>query len=273
MSMKIVKKILAGALAGMNAFTAASAEPVKVEKPTDSFISTKEDKKPNRESIWKKIAKGTAITAGVTATVVGVATILTVGKIIGVSELFSEMDKEDEEFCYTLDNIFCCYSVSNIREYIENHCENTELRQSLMYLFRVLDGEEKVNKRYIRERLEYVQKFSSYLLELISKFEKGSSYPTENDFGDMARIYVGKGEPFCVSEEFKSNYELNAIIFYVDHCDPIDRRLFYTRYRDGKWNKHSFINCKRLVDRRSIELLLDNDSRGCFIYKRKSREK
>lgn len=41
MSMKIAKKILAGTLALMSTFTAVSAAPVEIEKPTDSSTAQK----------------------------------------------------------------------------------------------------------------------------------------------------------------------------------------------------------------------------------------
>ena len=286
MSMKITKKILAGTLALMNTFTAVSAEPVKVEKPTDSSISTKEDKKPNRESIWKKIAKGTAITAGVTATVVGAAMMLAGGEIMGSFELFSKMGMEDRNFFCILYDVLYGYSVSNsnIRKYIRNDCKNTELRQALMYLFRVLDGEEVSNKECIEKNLKLV--YNSYSdCEKLFSMKCGeycgfsyTEYDTHYYYSGMIYIDLlrSSGEftkSYCLKDYKQmyadSNYELNAIIFYVDHCDPIDKLFSCIRDESGNWTEHSFAGGRRSVDETTVERLLNINRNRRLIYKKK----
>ena len=295
MSMKITKKILAGTLALMNAFTAASAEPVKVEKPTDSSISTKEDKKPNRESIWKKVAKGTAIAAGVTA---GTAMMLAGGEIMGLFELFSKMGMEDENFYYILYDVFYWYSVSDIREYIENDCGNTELRQALMYLFRVLDGEEVLNKECIEKNLKLVYNSYSDCKELFGRyeFENGKycdicgvfdkencrKYDVYYCGYDMMHIdllrsseefiksyYLKDYKQIYVDSKFESIYELKAIILYVDNCDPIDKLFSCIRDESGNWTEHSFAGGRRSVDETTVERLLNINRNRRLIYKKK----
>ncbi len=277
MTMKITKKILAGSLAVVSAFTAASAEPVKVEKPTDSFISTKEDKKPNRESIWKKVAKGAAITAGVTATAVAAVAIggvTALNRYISDSGLLEVSHKVVEWF---LD--------PEVRECVERY-KYTGLGKALKYLFDVLEGRVVCDEnklfflqnlgenmvyvcRYVKDfgcksgcdELDNVlnrhdEKTGHCTIKCLTPYERLESYLPSND-KDKYSICINSMSGFS---EFKSEYkekfmqirsltsnsvyELKAIIFDVKLFDFLSGTC--VKQKNGEWRKYLFGGNKTL---------------------------
>ena len=282
MSMKIAKKILAGVLAGMNAFTSASAEPVKVEKPADSSISTKEDKKPNCESTWKKVAKGAAITAGVTATAVAAVAI---GGVIALNRYIS-----DSGLLEVLHKVFEWCLDPEVRECVER-CKDTKLGKVLKYLFDVLEGRvvcdenESFFRQNLKENMVYVcryvkdfgcksgcdeldnvlnrydEKTGHCTIKCLTPYERLESYLSSNDNG----IYDKDKYSICINSmsgfsEFKSEYKEK----FMRICPPVgnsvyelkaimlDVKLFdflvvtYVKQENGEWRKYSFDDNKTL---------------------------
>lgn len=147
--MKIAKKILATNLALMSAFAVSAAEPVEIEKPTDSPIITK-----NEKSTGKRIVKGIAI--GVAGTLVVAA-----GVVAGLFvKDISETHKMDENgtFLDVSSKIFEWYSDPMIKSYIEKN-KDTELGKALIYLFDILDGKESINNRRIIRNFKCVCRY------------------------------------------------------------------------------------------------------------------
>ena len=225
MSMKIAKKILAGALAVVSAFTAASAEPVKIEKPTDSSISTKEDKKPNCESTLKELAKGAAITAGVTS-------IAAVGAVIG-GAIDLIRNNKDVVLLEASRKVFEWYLDLDTRLYvvrISTYKEHIKLAKVLLYLFYALLNCETIDKQSVEKNLLYVyfhmkifgyKSGSQELDDVLNEYDKKTGHCTikcltpydtlENylsspTFGDKDRYSI------CIDSiagfsEFKSEYK------------------------------------------------------------------
>ncbi len=272
MSMKITKKILAGTLALMNAFTAVSAEPVKVEKPTDSFISTKEDKKPNRESTKKKLAKGAAIAAGGVAVVAAA----TGGAIALIRNIFKT--REIEENLNPLPSssgVLDCYlllklrSNSEIEELFEKYKE-TDFVKALTYLIGVLDGNESVDKGRVIESLRYVGSCTSvigYESKYYKLLYKGTACYIVNYLapdktlidnsgfdssllGDPGIHFILGFGDFSKSDKEKimkfnfscSSYNLEAIGVRGEEDCCFDTA--YMKHEDGKWHRHSFDGIK-----------------------------
>lgn len=151
--MRITKKILAGTLALMSAFTAVSAEPVKSEKPS-AVSKNVNNEKWKREFIEKKLIKYNTIAAG---------TLFAVAGLLGIVKLFSKDDKnyasediKDDDSkedrivndCEIVNNcestIFGYYFASNIRKFIKDFTSKEEaeikLKESFICLFEFLDG-------------------------------------------------------------------------------------------------------------------------------------
>ena len=115
MSMKIAKKILAGTLALMSAFTAVSAEPVKSETSFSDSTSVS-NKNPEGESTKKKSAKGAAIAAGGAAAVAAAVG----GAIVLFREIFKTHEVENNgSLLETSRKILELYLIPGVREHVE----------------------------------------------------------------------------------------------------------------------------------------------------------
>ncbi len=257
MSMKIGKKILAGTLALMNTFTAASAEPVKVEKPTDSFISTKEDKKPNCESTLKELAKGAAITARVTA-------IAAVGALIG-GAIGLARNVNDPELLEVSRRVFEWYLDPKVRKCVEKY-KDTKLGKALKYLFDVWDKNRVANAYDFTRSLFYIRdcmkdsrcKFEwCELYNVLNEYDERTGHCTIkclNPNGDLASsvsntdndrlsICIDSTSDFSgykgdfiqlFSSASNFTYELKAIMLNVRFTNMFS--LAYVKQEDGKWH-------------------------------------
>ena len=133
--MKIAKKILAATLAVASTVTILNAtEAIEIEKPPVVSTSAK-SKKPEPESIKRKVVKGMTIAAGTAAALTGAATLTK-----DIFEICNE--KALLNISYV---IFITYFNQRAKKCVEEH-KNTELGEAFTYLFDVFDGKKSVNK-------------------------------------------------------------------------------------------------------------------------------
>ncbi len=133
--MKIGKKILAGALAVASTVTIVNAtEAIEIEKPPVVSTSAK-SKKPEPESIKRKVVKGMTIAAGTAAALTGTVTL--------TKDIFEICNRKTLLSISRV--IFTVYFDQRAKEYVEEH-KNTELGEAFIYLFGVFDGKKSVNK-------------------------------------------------------------------------------------------------------------------------------
>ena len=303
MSMKIAKKILAGTLALMNTFTAVSAEPVKVEKPTDSSISTKEDKKPNRESTKKKLAKGAAIAAGGVAVVAAAAGGIFALIRNSVVEPSANSVIESSAILKVSRKVFEWYLDPKVREYVEKY-KNIKLGRILANLFDVLDKKELIDAQNIKENLKCVERYignsgsefeCSELMRVLNEEDRkvgyrNFKYLTISNIWILP-VYVMSGQDmhsFCVnnidlseldsailirmfSSDSKFSYDLKAIFM----CDEENCYFTtaYVKYEDDTWHIHSFDGIKEeSFDEDFITSMLANCHRKVNLFYVKSNK-
>ena len=268
MNMEITNKILAGTLALMSAFTSVSAEPVKIEKPTDSPIITQYEK-----STGKKLVKGVIIAvAGVVAVAAGVGTGVLVRDIFETRRM-----EENGTFLDVSNKIFEWYSDPEVKSYVKKN-KDTELGKTLTYLFDVLDGKKSTNRWCILRNLKCVCRYMGisgskfgcnelrcFLNESLNNgvgrfsFEcltpnsmlLGYLHLLGNEDINKYSVCVGKFANFSkynkkfMKIEFTSSnliYDLKAIVMFdkENHCF----NTAYLKQEDGKWHRCSFDGIK-----------------------------
>ena len=152
--MKISKKILLGTLLLMSVFiTVGAAGMAEIEKPTDYFISAKDE-----ESFGKKLDKDTPITLR------GAVIVAVIVEIIALFRysIESYILKDNRVLLKFSKKIFEWYLNPEVRKCIKKY-EDTELGKSLTYIFGVLDREESVDSKRIEENLAHVWHYMEIL--------------------------------------------------------------------------------------------------------------
>lgn len=197
--LKIAKKILAGTLALMSTFTAVSAAPVEIEKPTGSSTSAKNEEsiaastknvndKNSKGKIKSKLFKGVSITAGVFA-LPSTYNFLREEEIYDMAYRFSRY-------------IFACYLYPDYRKFIEEH-KDTKLGKIFIYIFDLLDGKRE-SKRPIEGVLELARAYRKLCRNRIEHDEIEKFFEElEKLVGNILNEDLPVGNACDLSEVFK----------------------------------------------------------------------
>ncbi len=270
MSMKIGKKILAGALAVMSAFTMVSAEPIHSKEMTTVSANVKKE-----DSKYRK-----AFIVGA----LGVAAIATVG---GLTNEILKIRKNAR--LNVSRQIFLYYLVPEVKRFIDSF-EETEQIESAKRLSDVLrDGRAMSRRDFMRE------------LDRASGLPENKARPCvyETLLWERAILYLGANilhsergldtviidVKSCINDlkyledvikikapvgdELYKTYDLKSVIM----CDE-ENYCFTTAYvkrEDGKWHRHSFDGLKETIDDDALRgKLSTTKQKVSLVYKKES---
>lgn len=272
MNMKLTKKILAGTLALMSAFTAVSAKPVDKENLTNTSINSRDEQVERKSgSIKKKLAAGFAGTAGV---------------VIGAVALFKYFLKQSEEnkcacdydkILETLKRALLWFSVGQHDERVENLLKKSG---DFECLFKAMEnkGGKTVDKQRIIQCLERFSHDSDLAFSLINLRLNISAYcfgcnSFQNIIVDIGssllkddsmcrfsshNIFIVDVKNCSGLKNFKkvkfseiNDYSLKAIMIY--NKEDLFSTKIYVMNKQNKWDACSL--CKPM-----------NESEACFLY-------
>lgn len=263
MSMKTVKKILAGTLALMSTFTAVSAEPVKSEKVTAVSENVKTEETKSKHKIVEKV-----LNVGI----LGAATIATVG---GTVVLAKNILKIREEYKERIQNvrlnvsrqIFLYYLIPEAKNFI-NNLKKTKQKESVKHLLDVLENERTMSRRDFMRKLDRasglpeISEDKPWIIEegvalnrctipkltLVFLIANASNYPTDTVIIDVKSCINDLKHLENVMEIRldKTVYDLTSVVM----CDEEDYcfTTAYVKHKDGKWHRHSFEGFKETID-------------------------
>ncbi len=278
MSMKIGKKILAGALAVMSAFMRVSAEPIRSKEMTTVSANVKKE-----DSKYRK-----AFIVGA----LGVAAIATVGG------LTNEILKIRKNVHLNVSRqIFLYYLVPEVKKFIDGFKE-TEQIESAKHLLDVLEKGGTMSRRDFMRELDRASglpedkvkpcvyetllwKNTSLFLGADIRFSEEWVRSTDtviidvksciNDLKyleDVMKIETAT-RTLGTCKTYKAVYDLTSVIM----CDE-ENYCFttaYVKHEDGKWHRHSFDGFKETIDDDALRgKLSTTKQKVSLVYTRKS---